>query len=233
MATELISALDHIVRRYMDAIDWFSYSDQHLTRQGAQIYVMQHGVFTRESRRHWAYVVGNCPHIEVRRFIERENLYEEEGIEEESHFLKLVRMGEAVGLTHREVEEALPLPTTRTALWVWECLTKNRPWWVGLAAKAVLERTNAPQCGNMSAAEGERWKRQLGLSPHALEFWIMHDEIDQIHGSGAYDALVQNVKSAEQEREILQAAEDSMAAWKWWLDGVAKAAQLSDSTVGR
>src|SRR5579885_2220077 len=49
------------------------------TVAAGQLYVQQWGVFTRHSRRCWAWVVGNCPVLEIRRFITKENLYEEEG----------------------------------------------------------------------------------------------------------------------------------------------------------
>jgi pyrroloquinoline-quinone synthase len=227
----LVDRLDAIVGRYMAELQWSRYSEERLTVAGARLYVGQHGIFTRESRRHWAFVVGNCPEIAVRRFIERENLYEEEGIAEASHFEKLVALGEALGMTRMAIVGAEPLPSTRAALHIWENLTKNRPWWVGMAAKAVLERSNAPHCGNMSALEGQRWMRHLGLSRDAVEFWLMHDAIDQVHGSGAYDLLTEYVRSERAVTEVLAAAEDSMVAWKLFLDGIARAAENEEVVV--
>lgn len=224
----LQARLDEVVARYMATIQWFAYSEANLTPAGARVYVGQHGTFTRESRRHWAFVVGNCPVIPIRRFIERENLYEGEGVEETSHFEKLIAMGTALGMRREQVVEADPLPTTRAALHVWENLTKNRPWWIGMAAKAVLERSNAPHCGNMSALEGQRWMRHLGLSPQAVDVWTMHDAIDQVHGSGAYDLLEAHVEDPAQHEAIVAAAEDSMVAWKLFLDGIAEEAKRLD-----
>jgi hypothetical protein len=67
-----------------------------------------------------------------------------------SHFEILTRMGKAPGLSRKEIESAKPLPTTIVATHAWETLTKNRTWYEGLAAKAVLERSNNPNCGNFS-----------------------------------------------------------------------------------
>src|SRR5579863_1898877 len=105
-----------IVRGYMEVNPWLEYTASRLTREGAQIYAQQHGIFTRHSRRCWAYVVGNCPEVEVRRFIVSENLYDEECIEEKSHFLKLVKLGKALGLTEADVYDAVPTPGLRAAL---------------------------------------------------------------------------------------------------------------------
>src|SRR5579863_5101626 len=133
VAGDLITEIGSIVAHYRSQDKWLEYNRGALTKKGAGVFAKQHGIFTRHSRRAWAYVVGNCPEVEVRRFIVRENLYEEEGIEEKSHYLTLVRMGEAVGSAAQEIHNAAPLPGTRAALLIWETLTKDRPWLLGCA----------------------------------------------------------------------------------------------------
>lgn len=218
--------IDGLIKHVMDDIRWFDYSENHLTREGAGIYLRQHGVFTRHSRQCWAHVVGNCPEVDVRRFIVRENLFEEEGIEEQSHYLKLVKLAEAVGLSAGEVHNAPAFPTTRVALLVWETLTKDRHWIIGCAAKAALEQVNQTQCGDMSNLEGRRWMRQLGLSSDEVEFWLMHDELDKEHGSGAFGAVAKYLSKTPgvTASDVLTAVEDSITAWKIFLDGIAAAA---------
>lgn len=225
-AASLQREIDSTIKRVMDGIRWFDYSDNHLTKEGAAIYVQQHGVFTRHSRRCWAYVVGNCPEVDVRRFIVRENLFEEEGIEEKSHYLKLVKMGVAVGLTSEQVHNAAALPSTRAAMLVWEALTKDRHWIIGCAAKATLEQVNQVQCGDMSNNEGKRWMQRLGLSKDDVEFWLMHDELDKEHGSGAFDGIFRHLDDAPgiTGADVVGAVEDSITAWKIFLDGIAEAA---------
>jgi pyrroloquinoline quinone (PQQ) biosynthesis protein C len=188
------------------------------------VLVQQWGIFTRHSRRCWAYVVGNCPHIEIRRFVVTENLYEEEAQPGHSHFELILRMGKAVSLSREEIEFAEPLPTTVVALNAWEAMTKNRTWHEGAAAKAVLERTNHPDCGHFSAEEAERWMRQLALTRDDVEFWLLHASIDQVHGDGSL-ALLEKYAPTEAERKAaLQAARESMMAWKIYLDGIYEAA---------
>jgi len=222
---ERLQRLDAIVREQVEASRWPRYAEEALTVEGARLYVKQHGIFTRASRQHWAFVVGNCPIGEVRWFIERENLYEEEAIPEQSHFRWLVQLGEALGMSEREVEEAEPLPTTRLSLHVWENLTKNRPWWVGVAAKAVLERVNAPQCGAISERMARCWRRRLGVPEEALVFWTRHHVLDQVHAGGAYDFLVRYVTAPEQWEEVVRAAEDSMLAFRIFWDGIVAAVE--------
>jgi pyrroloquinoline quinone (PQQ) biosynthesis protein C len=214
------AAIDKIVGDCNSSLEWVSFSKDRLTKEAAQVLVQQWSSFTRHSRRCWAYVVGNCPHVEVRKFVVTENLYEEEALEGHSHFEILVRMGIALDLTRAEIENAAPLPTTVVALHAWEALTKNRTWYEGLAAKSVLERTNNPACGNFSHDQAEHWMRQLKLSKEDTEFWWMHDSVDQIHGDGSLNLLEKYLNTDDERQAALRAAEESMMAWKVYFDGI-------------
>lgn len=216
-------ALDRIVAKYHLSSEWVSYSKDRLTSEGARVLIQQWGVFNRHSRRCWAYVVGNCPHVEIRKWIVRENLYEEEAIEGQSHFELLLRLGKAVGLSADDIERARPLPSTIMSLNAWEALTKNRSWYEGLAAKVMLERTNKPECGNFSALETQQWMRHLHLSEHEVEFWSLHDSVDQIHSDGTLVLLEKYLPGERETVAALQVAEESMIAWKFYLDGICKA----------
>ncbi len=218
-----LQSLDKIVADCQLNLKWVGYSKDHLDAEGARVLVKQWSVFTRHSRRCWAYVVGNCPHVEIRKFVVTENLYEEEAIEGQSHFDLLLRLGKAIGLSTEEIESAKPLPTTIVALHTWETLTKNRTWQEGLAAKAVLEKTNNPECGNFSALEAERWMRHLKLSRDDAEFWTLHDSVDQVHGDGALGMLEKYLAGEAEKKAALQSAEESMMAWKIYLDGIYEA----------
>ena len=213
------AAIDKIVGDYNNSLEWVSFSKDRLTKQAARVLIEQWSSFTRHSRQCWAHVVGNCPHVEVRKFIVTENLYEEEALQGHSHFEILVRMGMALGLSRAEIEQAKPLSSTVVAMRAWEALTTNRTWYEGLAAKSVLERTNNPNCGNFSHNEAERWVRQLKLSKEETEFWWMHDSVDQIHGDGSLKLLEKYLKTEAEKEAALRAAEESMMAWKVYFDG--------------
>jgi pyrroloquinoline quinone (PQQ) biosynthesis protein C len=231
--SDFISDVYAVINRHMVGSRWNEYALNRLTRHGAGLYVQQHGIFTRHSRRCWAYVVGQCPEVEVRRFIVRENLYEEEGIEETSHFTNLQRMGMAVGLTAQEVEDAVPLVSTRGALLIWETLTKDRHWILGCAAKATLEQMNMPEAGGFSALHGKAWMRQLGLTKADVDFWLLHDEVDREHGPGVF-LLIERFLSAYPEvsrADVLTAVEDSTFAWSIFWNGIADAVKESEPAL--
>jgi hypothetical protein len=80
--------------------------------------------------------------------------------------------------------------------------------------------TNNPQCGNFSALEAERWTRQLKLSQGDVEFWLLHDSVDRIHGDGSLALLEKYLMGEAERKAAVQAAEESMMAWKIYLDGI-------------
>jgi pyrroloquinoline quinone (PQQ) biosynthesis protein C len=216
----LVARVDEICSTYHARNGWSEYSARGLTRAGARLYCQQHGIFTRHSRRAWAYVVGNCPEVEVRRFIVRENLFEEEGTEDGSHYMKLVRMGQALGLTREAIDDAVPLPSLRAALLMWETLTKDRHWLIGAAAKATLEMKG------VAGVEGPRWMHELELSAADCDFWLLHHEVDQVHGPGALQLVLKYLPRYPEvdAAAILTAVEDSAYALRLFRDGVGAAA---------
>ena len=213
-------------------LKWPAYSKDQLTVRGARVLVQQWGVFTRHSRRCWAYVVGNCQHVEIRKLIVTENLYEEEALEGHAHFDLILRLGKGLSLSREELESAKPLSTTVVALHAWETLTKNRTWYEGVAAKAVLEMSNNPDCGNFSALEAERWMRQLKLSRDDVEFWVLHDSVDQIHGDGSIRLMEKYLRTEAEREAAIRAAEESLMAWKIYLDGIYEAGVENNSKGG-
>jgi pyrroloquinoline quinone (PQQ) biosynthesis protein C len=189
------------------------------TAEAGGVFVQQWGIFTRHSRQCWAWVVGNCPLVAVRRFIVKENLYEEEGSDETSHYETLARLGVHLGLKRAEIDDATPLPSTRLALLVWESLTRNYSWAEGLAAKAVLERVGFPDLRRIRRVN---WARALDLPDEHLEFFTTHIVADEIHGSGAYALLERHLDPADEAR-ALAAAQASLEAMALHCNGIAAA----------
>jgi pyrroloquinoline quinone (PQQ) biosynthesis protein C len=229
----LRDAMIEIVRSYVDKNPWVAYRDARLTRRGAAMYVLQHGIFTRHSRRCWAYVVANCPEVEVRRFIVRENLYEEEGIEAKSHYLKLVKLGLALGLTVDEIENAVPAPGTRAAMLIWETLTKDRHWLIGAAAKAALEMMSLPECGSLPGTQAMLYRTKLGLSLDDVEFHVIHDEVDKVHGGGAIDLIAKYLPAYPQVSvdDVLGGLDDSMFAFNLFHGAIAELSEAADRSA--
>ena len=188
--------------------------------EGAKVFVLQWGLFTRHSRQCWANVVGNCPAVEARRFMVRENLYDEEANITTSHYEKLVRLVLRLGLKREEIDAAAPLPATEVTLLGWEALTRNRHWLEGLAAKAVLERVGLQ--GSLRKTMAEQWIRELKLSEHDADFFLLHLSADQVHSEGAYELLARYAEAHDLSK-VLQAACQSLTLMALFQDGIATA----------
>ena len=225
IGTGLAHRLDHLVERYNQEAD--TVYRLLPTTEAGQLYVQQWGVFTRHSRRCWAWVVGNCPVLEIRRFITKENLYEEEGEDETSHYEVLARLGVKLGLAREEIDHATPFATTQIAMLAWETLTKNRSWPEGLAAKAVLERVGFP---DLRRIRRRQWERALGLSEADLGFFTTHITVDEIHGSGAYDLLERYVPESQEDAAVA-AALASLQAMALFTNGIAAGMQQRGATL--
>jgi pyrroloquinoline quinone (PQQ) biosynthesis protein C len=215
----VIAGLDALVRACNEAASALYLT--HPTPEAAHVYVQQWGVFTRHSRQCWAWVVGNCPEVEVRRFITKENLFEEEGDVRTSHYERLVRLGASVGLDCGAIDDADPLPSTELALLVCEALTKNRSWQEGLAAKAVIECTGFP---TLRRVRQRIWQEALRLTDDDADFFATHIETDELHASGAYDLVARYVRPAE-TRAVLAAPKTSLRAWALYCNGIAACMQ--------
>ena len=97
MNSAFAAAMDKVVADCDKRLEWVKFSKNDLTKEAARVLIEQWSSFTRHSRQCWAHVVGNCPIVEVRKFVVAENLYEEEAQEGHSHFEILARMGVALG----------------------------------------------------------------------------------------------------------------------------------------
>ncbi len=73
--------------------------------------------------------------------------------------------------------------------------------------------------------------RQLKLSPDDAEFWLLHDSVDQIHGGGSFSLLEKYLKTEAEKEAAVRAAEESMMAWKVYLDGITDAVAGSHPTM--
>jgi pyrroloquinoline quinone (PQQ) biosynthesis protein C len=62
--------------------------------------------------------------------------------------------------------------------------------------------------------------RQLKLSRDDVEFWLLHDAVDQIHGGGSLSLLEKYLSTNAEREAALRAAEESMMAWRIYLDGI-------------
>lgn len=191
-----------------------------ITKPMAIEFIKQFGLFPRHSRQCWANVVGNCPVLEVRRFVVTENLWEEEANEATSHYQLLVDMGIALGMTEDEITNAEPIASTQTAFLAWETLTRNQFWIEGLAAKGSLEALNQRDTGDISGVSAKYWTENLGLSMEDVAFWTVHSELDQDHAHETLETIGKYATEQDLDRAYVSARK-SHAAWIVLMNGIA------------
>jgi len=200
-----------------------------ITKPMAIEFVKQFGLFPRHSRQCWANVVGNCPILEVRRFIVAENLWEEEANEATSHYNLLVKLGLALGMSEDEITDAEPIASTQTAFLAWETLTRNQGWIDGLAAKGSLEALNQAETGDISGLSAKHWTENLGLTMDDVEFWTVHSELDVGHAHEALEVIGRYATEEELDRAYVSARK-SHGVWIVLMNGIA---DHVDAVAGR
>jgi pyrroloquinoline quinone (PQQ) biosynthesis protein C len=193
---------------------------EHINKPMAVEFVKQFGLFPRHSRQCWANVVGNCPILEVRRFIVAENLWEEEANEATSHYQLLVDMGMKLGMTEDEITNAEPIASTQTAFLAWETLTRNQPWIEGLAAKGSLEALNQRETGDISGVSAKYWTENLGLDLDDVKFWTTHSELDVGHAHETLEIIGKYATEQDLDRAYISARK-SHGVWIVMMNGIA------------
>ena len=100
-----------------------------LNPERAKISLTQLGLFIRHRRDCWAWLLGNCPEMSVKKKI-LSHEYDEMVQDQYSQFGHLelvVRQGKSLGMSADEVLKAKPLPITRATLYSWGWITRERP----------------------------------------------------------------------------------------------------------
>lgn len=152
------------------------------------------------------------------------------------HWLVLQELGERIGMSAAEIENAKPLPTTKMAWFAWEGLMANRHWLLGLIANTCAERANVPGYGaegimrdhGWFAMERQRWKKLFDLPDQDLEFFSKHEEADLIHSSLGWNAVAEYASQLHMEHAVVEACQDNLLVWELYLNGIGAAADALD-----
>ncbi len=220
--------LNQLTRETFETPDVKKFYDIKLTLKRAQIIAQQFGLFVRQRRSAWAFLIARCPHMEVKKELLKHET--EEMIFDprcgSDHYTLWVIHGKAVGLTEDQVHNATPLPSTRAALCGWIYLAFNLPWVEGLGGVAVLERVNLdpiiPGGAHQTRSE-KRWMEDLGLKAEQLPNFRKHREADTDHQSQTLEIMEKYATSNAQWEGIVDASRQSFEFWQVFLGGVARA----------
>ena len=200
-----------------------------VTPERARLYISQLGIYIRQRRNYWPQLAANCPELDVKQRIythEHEELVEDEH-SPVGHLDLVLRQGRELGLTQEDVLNAVPLPTTKAAVYGWWWIARHRPWQEALAASTIAEWSNDDRLlGDIGAGNCTRlrkiWARDLGFRPEQMPNFVAHSKADEKHADMFLDVLERYV-SAENERAVLTTAKESTDIHRAYFGGMAMA----------
>jgi pyrroloquinoline quinone (PQQ) biosynthesis protein C len=221
--------IGEMVREHMRSPELEHYFSVKMTRERAQVMLLQLGLYVRHRRDCWANVSSNCPEMAVKHKIIEHEIGEviKDKYSEHGHLDLIVRQGRTVGLSAEEVLNAKPIPTTQATLYAWAWMTRNKPWIEGLAALTVTEWTNddrllRDQGGGHSTRMARRWMDDMGLKMKDMPNFEAHAEADEEH-SDMFLPFLERFATGEKEKLALQAVQESLDLFAIYREGVAVA----------
>jgi hypothetical protein len=214
--------------RYGTPSVWEEYLRNHLTPEGARVYALEHCVFAANFPRWLSNIAGNCPYLDVRKYL-IENMYVEEVSDPTittNHYESMVDFTVALGIDREYILSYTGAPLTRMRIVYSDWVSRHTPW---LEAMAAIEGDEVSRGSEMIKRVGERartsrvmWAK-LGLSDKALEHWDGADAADSEEGGHGDLPLVILKKYADTEEKqaaCLEAARERQATNRVWFDQI-------------
>ncbi|MBT3793085.1 MAG: hypothetical protein HOF95_08715 [Rhodospirillales bacterium] len=240
-AKGFIRDLDNILDNFCNRV---RYINEPYNQGRAYMFCEQHRLNTRQRNSVLKLKVAtNTPDWETRMRIlgacTEELIADDEFGDGLPHWLMLENVGVKAGMSRAKLRNAKPLPTTQLAWNAWMGVMGNCHWLEGLLANVVSERTNLKGYGKGTfknhgwlGIERLRWKK---LFPHMtdadLKFFKIHNEADEIHSDLGWKNLAKHAKSLHMEDRLLELAEQNLAIWEVYLNGIGDAGDMLNKTL--
>lgn len=221
MTTEyFLLELDRIIEqnRILDHPFYRAWSMGTLSREALRQYARQYYHFVQAFPTFLSATHSNTPELGVRQEL-LENLIEEER-GDGNHPGLWLRFAEALGISEQEVRTTPPLPETRDAIDTFRSITRNQPYFAGVAALYAYES----QIPEVARIKIEGLKKFYGMTDDkSLSFFTVHQEADVHHSTGERMILARHVFDDGDRAQCLAAARDASRAMLGLLDGVYQA----------
>jgi pyrroloquinoline quinone (PQQ) biosynthesis protein C len=227
MKSQLQQKLDHICREHIEESHRLKLRDVELSPARGQLIAVQRALFNKNRRDCWGAVQCSSP-IDVKRVVwahEEEELIRDPRCGSD-HYSLHVRRCMALGLTPEEIENAVPLASSRAAFYAWLYVARTKPWLQALSSSSILERD-----ANMMSARGdmkrntEKWKKELGLSDKDMEVQTANENADGDHADMMADIFDRHATTPELAVQVLQGARESLEINRTFIAGLTEAAK--------
>lgn len=204
------------------------YRRNHVSREGALVYAMEHSVFAANFPRWLANIAGNCPHLEVRKYL-IENMYVEEVKDPtipSNHYESLVDFAVAVGGDREFIYQYKGAPITIMRVSYCDWVSRTKPWLEAFAAIAGNEVARGIQMvkrlGDRVKSSRETWSK-LGLPDEAMAHWDAAEVADSGeggHGDAPLHFLKKYADTREKQDACLEAMRERQLVNNIWSDQV-------------
>ena len=215
-----------------------------MTKGRAYTFVMQHRLNTRQRNSVLKLrVATNTPDWDVKMDIleacHEELISDAEHGDGRPHWKVLEDLGVDCGMRRAQIRNTKPLPSTRMCWRAWEGLMSNRHWLLGLMANTCAERANIPGYGKGGVKkkgwfgnENRRWGELFDLTPEQRLFFGMHSEADIKHSDLGWKTVAQHAAKLHMEDDVIDACEENLIVWDYYLNGIADAGDALDKKMG-
>ena len=241
-ATGFIKALDKKLDSFCDNTRFFN---EPFNAGRAQMFVLQHRLNTRQRNSVLKLRVATLtPDWETRLRIigaaSEELIADDEFGGGLPHWQILENLGVSIGMSRAKIRAAQPLKTTQLSWNAWAGVMSHCHWLEGLLANVILERPNIRGYGHgiikqsgWFGLERARWKKIFGLTDGELGFFKLHEEADEIHSDLGWKALARHAKDLRMEEQLLAVADQNLAIWENYLNGIGDAGDELNKTLAR
>lgn len=205
---------------------------KHMSRAGARIFAREHCVFAAHFPQWFGNIIGNCPHLAVRRYMIG-NMHVEEVNDptiEDGHYESMVKFAIGLGFSRDEVLNYEPSISMQMALAYWDHVSRTKPWIEAFGAIGGLELQNhaglAARYGEKPLVMAEYW-RPLALDEKYLTHWKAAEAADPHEGGHSDETLrilCEYAKTPEQEKGVLETLTQSLSVFRYQYEQIGKAA---------
>lgn len=145
-----------------------------------------------------------------------QNLVDEE-LGAKNHPALWKQLANALGLSEADLARTVASPATRRLIETFTDLSRNRPYYVGLAVLHAFES----QVPAIAGVKTEGLRRFYGIEdPSAVEFFSTHAKADVWHSAQEWRLIEQSADSPEKRADVVAATQAACDALWSFLDGV-------------
>lgn len=213
---EAREALNRMVNEHYDTPEMLRFFAFPMTLPRARLLFIHTLHFNMNRRNCWGHVQGSCP-PDVKRLVwehEKDELYCDPRFGGDHHSAALQKAMKVSALSANELYGAELIPGCYAAFCAWLNLSKHSSWLRSFSGSTILERANnnaIVKGGGVSVRDYARFSEDVLQLVGQVKGHDVHNVADEDHSDMMEQVLDRHAKTAEDFREVIQGAKDSLA----------------------